>query len=128
MHGNSRSGLTESNSTPDRRHIFPVPNGAMQVLSSCDGAFQVFSGIRCRGEVLATTKRKPRWFHRGFLGGESGTDLLSRGIPRTIIGATPFHGPVRDGKEWFQSAMCTRLNLSLCPKCDRANLKEVMGL
>ena len=30
----------------------------------------------------------------------------------TIIGAAPFHCPVRDGKEWDQSAMGTRLNLS----------------
>src|SRR5262245_63996915 len=35
-------------------------------------------------------------------------DLLSRDIPRTIIGATPFHGPVRDGKAWFQRAMVVR--------------------
>ena len=31
----------------------------------------------------------------------------------TIIGAAPFHCPVRDGKEWDQSAMGTRHNLSL---------------
>ena len=35
-------------------------------------------------------------------------DLLSRGIPRTIIGVLPFHGPVRDGKEWFQQAKVVR--------------------
>ena len=35
-------------------------------------------------------------------------DLLSRGIPRTIIGVLPFHGPVRDGKEWFQQAVVVR--------------------
>ena len=35
-------------------------------------------------------------------------DLLSRDIPRTIIGATPFHGPVRDGKAWFQRAVLVR--------------------
>ena len=27
---------------------------------------------------------------------------------RTIIGAELFHGPVRDGKGWFQLAMVTR--------------------
>ena len=27
----------------------------------------------------------------------------------TIIGAVSFHGPVRDGKGWFQDAMDTRL-------------------
>ena len=30
---------------------------------------------------------------------------------RTIIGAKSFHGPVRDGKEWYQLAMVTRHNL-----------------
>ena len=27
----------------------------------------------------------------------------------TIIGAPPFHGPVRDGKAWFQRAVVVRL-------------------
>jgi len=27
---------------------------------------------------------------------------------RTIIGAVSFHGPVRDGKGWFQDAMAAR--------------------
>jgi hypothetical protein len=26
----------------------------------------------------------------------------------TIIGANPFHGPVRDGKAWFQAAVAAR--------------------
>ena len=30
----------------------------------------------------------------------------------TIIGANPFHGPVRDGKAWVQAAMAARLTLS----------------
>ena len=30
---------------------------------------------------------------------------------RTIIGAKSFHGPVRDGKEWYQLAMVTRHKL-----------------
>ena len=30
---------------------------------------------------------------------------------RTIIGAKSFHGPVRDGKEWYQLAMVIRLKL-----------------
>ena len=29
----------------------------------------------------------------------------------TIIGANPFHGPVRDGKAWVQAAMAARLTL-----------------
>ena len=32
---------------------------------------------------------------------------------RTIIGAESFHGPVRDGKGWFQFAMVIRHNLSV---------------
>ena len=32
---------------------------------------------------------------------------------RTIIGAKSFHGPVRDGKEWYQLAMVIRHNLVL---------------
>ena len=31
----------------------------------------------------------------------------------TIIGATLFHGPVRDGKGWVQSAMAAKRNLSV---------------
>ena len=31
----------------------------------------------------------------------------------TIIGAKSFHGPVRDGKGWFQLAMVVRHNLSV---------------
>ena len=29
----------------------------------------------------------------------------------TIIGATSFHGPVRDGKEWVQGAMAAKRSL-----------------
>jgi hypothetical protein len=32
----------------------------------------------------------------------------------TIIGAAAFHGPVRDGKEWFHRAMVIRHDLLLC--------------
>ena len=43
------------------------------------------------------------WFGKGL-----GDDLLSHGYDRTIIGATSFHGPVRDGKGWFQRAMVAK--------------------
>ncbi len=36
---------------------------------------------------------------------------------RTIIGAKSFHGPVRDGKEWYQLAMVTRHNLCAKQLC-----------
>jgi len=41
-------------------------------------------------------------------------DLLSHAKEHTIIGATPFHGPVRDGKGWDQSAMVVRESGGLC--------------
>src|SRR6266566_6381930 len=69
------------------------------------------------GSISPLPTKKPS--QRGlFCLWESGTDLLSRGIPRTIIGAAPFHGPVRDGKAWFQSALGTRHSLS--PRCSRS--------
>ena len=37
-----------------------------------------------------------------------GDDLLSHGYDRTIIGATSFHGPVRNGKGWVQRAMVAK--------------------
>ena len=36
----------------------------------------------------------------------------------TIIGANPFHGPVRDGKAWVQAAVAARLTMS--PPLERA--------
>ena len=36
---------------------------------------------------------------------------------RTIIGAKLFHGPVRDGKGWYQLAMVIRRNLSRAVGC-----------
>ncbi len=38
----------------------------------------------------------------------------------TIIGANPFHGPVRDGKVWFQAAVAARLALG--PTCRESSL------
>ena len=38
-----------------------------------------------------------------------GGNLLSRTQLHTIIGANPFHGPVRDGKAWVQAAIAARL-------------------
>ena len=41
--------------------------------------------------------------------GKFDPDLLSRAIRLTIIGAALFHGPVRDGKGWYQRAMGVKL-------------------
>ena len=65
----------------------------------------------CRAHSVIVTlpiKQKPRQYCLGFWVGISDDDLLSRGIPRTIIGAASFHGPVRYGKAWGQRAMVVR--------------------
>ena len=48
---------------------------------------------------------------KGFLNKEFGDDLLSH-RNYTIIGAGLFHYPVRDGKEWDQTAMVAKHKLS----------------
>ena len=48
---------------------------------------------------------------RGFEGCNSLTMSYFHTGTRTIIGAKSFHGPVRDGKEWYQLAMVIRHNL-----------------
>ena len=59
--------------------------------------------------LLPTNTKAPVFSTGAFvLCGDSDDDLLSRGIPRTIIGAASFHGPVRYGKAWGQRAMVVR--------------------
>ena len=50
------------------------------------------------------------YFHTGF---------------STIIGAESFHGPVRDGKGWFQLAMVIRHNLSVARNTSNPIWKSV---
>ena len=40
--------------------------------------------------------------------GSSDADRLSRRLSSSIMGAAPFHGPVRDGKAWGRRAMGVR--------------------
>ena len=48
---------------------------------------------------------------------------------RTIIGAESFHGPVRDGKEWYQLAMVLRHNfLSSCTAFRRIQNNQFIEL
>ena len=48
---------------------------------------------------------------------------------RTIIGAESFHGPVRDGKEWYQLAMVLRHNfLSLCAAVKQTQSNQFIEL
>ena len=65
------------------------------------------SALFCQGSVKAPDGRSGAfwdncltitYFHTGY---------------STIIGAISFHGPVRDGKGWFQLAMVIRHNLSV---------------
>ena len=61
----------------------------------------------CRQALIKT--KPPGHAHQGArIHKGPDDDLLSRGIPRTIIGATAFHGPVRNGKAWCHSAMFVR--------------------
>ena len=53
----------------------------------------------------------------------SDDDLLSHAKEHTIIGATPFHGPVRDGKGWDQSAMVVRESCGLYCQCMSSDVK-----
>ena len=64
-------------------------------------------------------KARPRWRGRASWFGVAVTYFRVR--MHTIIGANPFHGPVRDGKVWFQSAVGTRHNLSPRRFRDEAN-------
>ena len=66
-------------------------------------------GMRLAGEkfeILQSAKTKkpgPAWRGRASWYGVAVTYFRVR--MHTIIGANPFHGPVRDGKAWFQIAI-----------------------
>ena len=53
--------------------------------------------------------KPPAAFAAGGLHGVSLTMTYFHARVCTIIGAVSFHGPVRDGKGWFQDAMVVRL-------------------
>jgi hypothetical protein len=63
-----------------------------------------------RGPPLRGTgqKKRPDIEMPGRLDCKPDDVLLSQEIHPTIIGAESFHGPVRDGKGWFQLAMVVR--------------------
>ena len=80
---------------------------------------------RQAGTPKDAKKQKARAQGPGFLLCRSLALTYFRIRTHTIIGAAPFHCPVRDGKEWFQSAMGTRHNLSLRRSRGEANSEEV---
>ena len=55
---------------------------------------------------MVLQSKKPNSFELGFFIGAWQLPTFTRVI-RTIIGVESFHGPVRDGKGWFQLAMVT---------------------
>ena len=70
---------------------------------------QSIEGMRLAGEKFENLqgarneKARPRWRGRASWFGVAVTYFRVR--MHTIIGANPFHGPVRDGKAWFQVAI-----------------------
>ena len=87
----------------------PAFRGA--VFTALSQYFEEKSADVCR-RFSRETSLTITYFHTGF---------------STIIGAKSFHGPVRDGKGWYQLAMVIRHNLLLSALVSRQrNLKEVI--
>jgi hypothetical protein len=70
-------------------------------------------GFRVRGDLRFSfaQSKKPCSKEQGFLGCNSLTITYFHTGTRTIIGVESFHGPVRDGKGWYQLAMVIRHDL-----------------
>ena len=64
--------------------------------------------IEAEANLAAPKSKTPQYVRtEGFLERAWRLPTFTRVI-RTIIGVESFHGPVRDGKGWFQLAMVTR--------------------
>ena len=61
-------------------------------------------------QLLNGPKKTPHLMGWGVFGCRSLTMSYFHTGVRTIIGAKAFHGPVRDGKEWYHLAMVIRHN------------------
>ena len=66
------------------------------------------------GEMAWQSKQPRFWIEPGLFGETSLTITYFHTGCSTIIGATSFHGPVRDGKGWGQRAMVIRHNWYGC--------------
>ena len=62
-------------------------------------------------QILASKSKTPGPYGTGVLGDKSLTMTYFHTGCSTIIGAKSFHGPVRDGKGWYQLAMVIRHDL-----------------
>lgn len=75
-----------------------------------------YRGCECScpavGEESRRKAKPPDAWHRGVFNQSLTITYFHTGCS-TIIGAKSFHGPVRDGKGWYQLAMVIRHNLSL---------------
>jgi hypothetical protein len=63
--------------------------------------------VRVKGRGGAKKAKPSEWGFRGFERGSLTMTYFRKGS-LTIIGAVVFHGPVRDGKGWFQDAVFVR--------------------
>ena len=63
-----------------------------------------------RTKLSRKSKNPSAFLLRGFLNKSLTMTYFHTGCS-TIIGAKSFHGPVRDGKGWYQLAMVIRHNL-----------------
>src|SRR5262249_32800593 len=81
----------------------PFPKKHLNTLLQC--RYRGSEGEIQRGRVSGTAKEKGPYRDpvRAFSCGVAVTYFHVR--MHTIIGANPFHGPVRDGKAWFQVAI-----------------------
>ena len=79
----------------------------MFVVASLQQPSQELKMLQCNSEGFPekaqTKKPDPSSGDRASLVGVAVTYFRMR--MHTIIGANPFHGPVRDGKAWFQIAI-----------------------
>ena len=87
---------------------------------SCPGVFPVEDAMVGKGErgrekgkigVCDRKRKTPQSMGLGRCGITSLTITYFHTGCSTIIGAESFHGPVRDGKGWYQLAMVIRHNL-----------------
>ncbi len=82
------------------------PVGARELLADAQG---VDSHPRECAHAGRTNEKPPAVCVRRGFDGVSLTMTYFHARMCTIIGAVSFHGPVRDGKVWFQDAMVVRL-------------------
>src|SRR2546426_11456634 len=120
--------LVRSQYRPPCSFPFSPPPTFLVASSSRQGQF--LGPVGAPHEALprsCNTRQKARACARAFHLWESGTDLLSRGIPRAIIGAAPFHGR-HSYAHFSRSRMARPITqfLSLSDRKESSSVKWVM--